>query len=41
MGHQFEHINEYFDAVYIITIPRATERHEKINLHLQGLNFEF
>jgi glycosyl transferase, family 25 len=41
MHHQFEHINAYFDKIFIITIARATERHEKINLHLQGLNYEF
>jgi glycosyl transferase, family 25 len=40
MHHQFEH-NAYFDKIYIITIARATERHEKINIHLEGLNFEF
>ncbi len=41
MHSQFEHINSFFDKIYIITIARATERHEKIDLHLQGLNFEF
>jgi glycosyl transferase, family 25 len=41
MHHQFEHINAFFDKIYIITIARATERHEKIELHLQGLNYEF
>ena len=41
MNNQFEHINAFFDKIFIITIARATERHEKINIHLQGLNFEF
>lgn len=40
MIHQFEHINQYFDKIYIISIARAVERHEKIKLHLQGLNYE-
>lgn len=40
MIHQFEHINRYFDKIYIITIARAVERHEKIQMHLQGLNYE-
>lgn len=40
MSNQFEHINEYFDKIFIISIARATERHEKINMHLQGLNYE-
>lgn len=41
MTNQFEHINAFFDKIYIITIERAQERHEKIKLHLQGLNYEF
>jgi glycosyl transferase, family 25 len=41
MRNQFEHINSFFDKVYIITIARATERHQKIEMHLQGLNYEF
>lgn len=41
MHHQFEHINAFFDKIYIITIARATERHEKIKIHLAGLNYEF
>jgi glycosyl transferase, family 25 len=41
MNNQFEHINAFFDKIFIITIHRATERHEKINMHLQGLDFEF
>ncbi|MFM9909499.1 MAG: glycosyltransferase family 25 protein [Chitinophagaceae bacterium] len=40
MVNQFEHINAYFDKIYIITISRAVERHEKIKIHLQGLNYE-
>jgi glycosyl transferase, family 25 len=41
MHNQFEHINSYFDKIYIITIARAIERHEKIKIHLEGLNYEF
>ncbi len=41
MNNQFEHINAFFDKIYIVTIARATERHEKIKLHLQGLDYEF
>ncbi|HEX4957467.1 MAG TPA: glycosyltransferase family 25 protein [Lacibacter sp.] len=41
MHSQFEHINTYFDKIYVITIARATERHEKIKIHLDGLNYEF
>jgi glycosyl transferase, family 25 len=41
MHHQFEYINSFFDKIYIITIERAVERHEKIKIHLEGLNYEF
>lgn len=37
----WEHFNNYFDKIYIVTLPRATERQEKIRRVLHGLNFEF
>ncbi|MBX9782807.1 MAG: glycosyltransferase family 25 protein [Chitinophagaceae bacterium] len=40
MNNQFHEINNFFDKIYIISIARATERHEKIEMHLQGLNYE-
>ncbi len=40
MRNQFEYINQYFDKIFVISIARAVERHEKIKLHLQGLNYE-
>lgn len=33
--------NEYFDHIYVITLRRATERHEKIVQVLEGLAFDF
>jgi glycosyl transferase family 25 len=41
MSNPFELINTYFDKIFIITLTRATERHEKITHQLKGLNFEF
>ncbi|HRH60361.1 MAG TPA: glycosyltransferase family 25 protein [Chitinophagaceae bacterium] len=37
----FSALNNYFDKIYVITLHRATERHEKIRTALRGLNFEF
>lgn len=34
-------LNEYFDHIYVITLQRATERHERIKAVLAGLNFSF
>ena len=34
-------LNSYFNKIYILTIPRATERHAQINEALNGLSFEF
>lgn len=33
-------INNFFDKIYILTIARATERHNKLQTALQGLNYE-
>ena len=37
----FEPLNNYFDRIFVITLKRATERHEQIRKALQGLNYEF
>lgn len=34
-------LEKYFDKILVITIPRATERQEKVRRRLQGLPFEF
>lgn len=36
----FEPLNKYFDKIYIITLKRATDRHETIIRDLNGLNYE-
>ena len=37
----YKYLNEYYDKIYVITIPRATERQENIKKLLKGLDFEF
>lgn len=34
-------LNDYFDAIYVITIERAVERREKLIPLLEGLNYQF
>jgi glycosyl transferase family 25 len=34
-------LNSYFDKIFVVSVPRFTERHKKIQQHLQGLSFEF
>lgn len=34
-------LNQYFDKIYVVTIPRATDRHELVRKQLNGVNFEF
>ncbi|GAC1379611.1 MAG: hypothetical protein NVSMB45_01920 [Ginsengibacter sp.] len=36
----FDLINEFFDHVYVLTLKRATDRHEKFAKTLQGLRYE-
>lgn len=34
-------IQQYFDKVFVVSIPRFTERHTRVQQHLQGLPFDF
>ena len=34
-------LNSFFDKVYVITLRRATDRHEHIRKELDGLQYEF
>jgi len=34
-------LNKYFDRIYVMTIKRAKERHEKLQHVLKGLDFHF
>lgn len=37
----FNTLNSFFDKIYVITLQRATDRHEHIRKELEGLNYEF
>ncbi len=37
----FQHLNEYYDKIYILTLPRLQDRIDYINKTFEGLNFEF
>ena len=34
-------LNEYFDKIFVITLHRSKDRHEKINKHLASVDFEY
>jgi glycosyl transferase family 25 len=34
-------LNDNFDKVLVVSVPRFTDRHEKVKQRLQGLNFDF
>lgn len=34
-------LHNYFDKIFVVSIPRFTERHGKVQEHLQGLPFDF
>lgn len=34
-------LNHFFNKIYVLTIPRAVERHKQLQLDLSGLNFDF
>jgi glycosyl transferase family 25 len=34
-------LHNYFDKIFVVSIPRFTERHTKVQEHLQGLSFDF
>jgi len=41
MKERFKVLNEYYDKIYVLSLPRLTERMEFIRRTLNGLNFEF
>lgn len=34
-------LNSYFDKIFVVSVPRFTERHKKVQQHLEGLSFDF
>ncbi|MGB5027757.1 MAG: hypothetical protein WBO38_04590, partial [Chitinophagaceae bacterium] len=41
MKSSFQYLNDYFDKIVVLTLPRLTDRITYINKTLEGLNFEF
>ncbi len=41
MKEYYQHLNQYYDKIYVLSLPRLKERIEYINKVLAGLNFEF
>jgi hypothetical protein len=41
MQDRFRLLNEYYDKIYVLSLPRLTQRIEHIKRTLSGLNFEF
>jgi len=40
-GKSISLLQQYFDKILIVSIPRFTERHVRVQDHLQGLPFDF
>jgi glycosyl transferase, family 25 len=40
MQQYFQPLNEFYDKIYVLTLPRLTDRIAYINKTLRGLNFE-
>ena len=34
-------LQEYFDKILVVSVPRFTDRHRQVEQHLQGLHFEY
>lgn len=34
-------LNKYFDKIFVVTLHRSADRHEKINKHFEGVDFEY
>jgi glycosyl transferase, family 25 len=34
-------LHQYFDKIFVVSVPRFTQRHKKVQQHLQGLLFNF
>lgn len=41
MQSHFKHLNDYYDKIYVLSLPRLTDRIESTKKNLAGLNFEF
>src|SRR5437868_15346277 len=34
-------LEQYFDKIFVVTLPRFADRQQRMKLYLDGLNFEF
>jgi glycosyl transferase, family 25 len=34
-------VNQYFNKIFVVSVPRFTHRHQQVQQHLQGLPFNF
>ena len=34
-------LHQYFDKIFVVSVPRFTQRHKRVQQHLQGLSFNF
>jgi glycosyl transferase, family 25 len=34
-------LQQYFDKVFVVSVPRFTERHKQLEKHLEGLTYDF
>ena len=41
MHPSYKFLNEYFDKIFVLTLPTLTGRHEHVKKNLAGLNYEF
>ena len=35
------YLQQYFDKIFVVSVPRFTQRHQQVQQHLQGLSFDF
>ena len=39
--HIIEFLNQYFNKILVVSLPRFSERHQRVAEHLKGLSFEY
>jgi glycosyl transferase, family 25 len=40
-AHTANTLQQYFDKIFVVSVHRFTERHNKVQQHLKGLHFDF
>lgn len=36
-----KYLEQYFDKIFVVSVPRFTDRHERVKKNLEGLSFDF